>query len=467
MAGGDQSRIKKRWSDCVVEERFPLCSENPTGRCARQIGRATDHFRLEVLVRRSCRQKLAASKRKFRKQHDVAWNIRRTLQDGMELILGSNRRQAADGEMKETAKQDLNQSSRILYLSLYGFPTPPIRIAPIGRILKILRSMHLYHLQYYLPRVTIWRTIPPPPSLIRQRERVPPTREYPTLITHRIARTLSVCGTISFPDRGRLSRAAYGRTVAYQTRITSEAAKDLTRAHSVLGAPSYRFLLRGIWEREFYLYAAVERGSGGSLKAPETRAARRTTGFKRTRRRRMSQSLWKRPAFPNRIARGKYNQNHWQRSVGRGEEGFVWVSRAQVRYGAGARMCGSKANGMAPPTPEPTPMPSRVSWASTTCTSTTCASTSCFGSTSPSTDIDALRQSQLHISSTCTMQSTVRARLRRSSDVARASEPSTTIQNEDRHGAVLVHDRWSHSSAARSEERVKLQGGFLMAIAAQ
>ncbi|KAJ7883459.1 hypothetical protein B0H14DRAFT_2564869 [Mycena olivaceomarginata] len=86
------------------------------------------------------------------------------------------------------------------------------------------------------------------------------------------------------------------------------------------------------------------------------------------------------------------------------------------------------------------------------------------------------------------MQSTVRARLRRSSDVARASEPAsigspdsiphaapfpsprqaystpqpTTISNEDRHGAVPVHDRWSHPSAARSEERVKLQGGFSM-----
>ncbi|KAJ7883537.1 hypothetical protein B0H14DRAFT_3857360 [Mycena olivaceomarginata] len=34
---------------------------------------------------------------------------------------------------------------------------------------------------------------------------------------------------------------------------------------------------------------------------------------------------------------------------------------------------------------------------------------------------------QLHISSTCTMQSTVRARLRRSSDVAHASEPASIV----------------------------------------
>ncbi|KAJ7878790.1 hypothetical protein B0H14DRAFT_2567086 [Mycena olivaceomarginata] len=121
---------------------------------------------------------------------------------------------------------------------------------------------------------------------------------------------------------------------------------------------------------------------------------------------------------------GKYNQNHWQRSIGREEEGFIWVLSVTApahAYG------GSKANGMAPPTLEPTPMSPRVSWASTTRTSTTCASTSCLGSTSPSTDIDALRQSQLHMSSTCTMQSTVRARLRRSSDVARASEPASNV----------------------------------------
>jgi hypothetical protein len=42
---------------------------------------------------------------------------------------------------------------------LYGFQTPPIRIATIGRILKILCPMHFYHLQYHLLRVTIWRSI--------------------------------------------------------------------------------------------------------------------------------------------------------------------------------------------------------------------------------------------------------------------------------------------------------------------
>jgi hypothetical protein len=108
--------------------------------------------------------------------------------------------------------------------------------------------MHLYHLQYYLPRVTIWRTVPPPPSLIRQRERVPPTREYPTLITqsHR-AYSVRVWNDITPGSWSAVSsrRAAYGRTVAYQTGITSEATKDLAQAHSVLGAPSYRLLLRG------------------------------------------------------------------------------------------------------------------------------------------------------------------------------------------------------------------------------
>jgi hypothetical protein len=56
----------------------------------------------------------------------------------------------------------LGFSTFSIFPLLYGFQTPPIRIATISRILKILCSMHLYHLQYYLLRVTSWGSIPLP-----------------------------------------------------------------------------------------------------------------------------------------------------------------------------------------------------------------------------------------------------------------------------------------------------------------
>ncbi|KAJ7883530.1 hypothetical protein B0H14DRAFT_3432985 [Mycena olivaceomarginata] len=167
-----------------------------------------------------------------------------------------------------------------------------------------------------------------------------------------------------------------------------------------------------------------------------------------------------------------------------------------VSDSAGTRS-GSKANGITPPTLEPTPMSPRVSWANTTRTSTrptpppTLAPGlfAAYGYDNPSTDIDALRQSpashklDLHDAidraRASASQLGCRARVRASEHwLSRLDSPrcclplptrqaystpqSTTIQNEDRHGAVLAHDRWSHQSATRSEERVKLQGGFSM-----
>jgi hypothetical protein len=96
--------------------KVPALLGEPDGAMCKTDWTSYGHFRFEVLGRRSCRQKLAASNRKSRKQHDVAWNIRRTLQDRMELILGWNHWQAGDSEMKETGKQDLNQWSRVSYV---------------------------------------------------------------------------------------------------------------------------------------------------------------------------------------------------------------------------------------------------------------------------------------------------------------------------------------------------------------
>ncbi|KAJ7318981.1 hypothetical protein DFH08DRAFT_1086339 [Mycena albidolilacea] len=216
----------------------------------------------------------------------------------------------------------------------------------------------------------------------------------------------------------------------------------------------------------------------------------------------MSQSLWKRPTFPNRTARveGKSPLRR-RRAYANGIAGprdthFDYVRVNQLPYVPQVANPDSESDLTHGPSPPPALAPGLFAAYGSDARRRARVVAPRGGhmsikasSTSPSTDIDALRQSpashklDLHDAidraRASASQLGCRARVRASEHcLSRLNSPrcclplptrqaystpqSTTIQNEDRHGAVLAHDRWSHQSAARSEERVKLRRGFSM-----